>query len=320
MKIETLRIKSESLKGNRLNDPAERDITVIQYNLNKNTPVLIGLAGFFGSNVSFMNRSYSSMDFPTVLKRIIDHKLLDSFLIVLPDTMTSLGGNQYLNSPSVGNYEDFITRELVSVLNERFGQRKIGLFGKSSGGFGAYTLVSRHPDQFDGFIDVSGDSGFEYCYLRDMATAITTLNKEPMDEIIRKFRSGAVLNREELDTMNIIAMSAFYSPSDNCKFGIELPFDTSSGEFLDSVWKKWNEFDPVRNIDSYAGNLKGKKIILQVGSKDEFSMNIGINTLSKKMKNNGIDHKIDIYDSGHFSLDYTYLDSIPEMNRRLSQD
>ena len=33
-------------------------------------------------------------------------------MVVFPDCFTALGGNQYVNSPAIGNYADYLTREL----------------------------------------------------------------------------------------------------------------------------------------------------------------------------------------------------------------
>lgn len=317
MQISTMILKSESLRDNLPGDPVEREVTIIEHNPDKSTPVLIGLAGFFGSGISFMNRSFTSMDFPSVLKKIVNENLVDSFIIVLPDTMTSYGGNQYINSPAVGNYEDFICKDLVSALKHRYGDRHMGLFGKSSGGFGSYTLGSRHPELFQGFIDVSGDSGFEYCYMRDFPEAIKTLQKTSVKQILNKFKQKEVLSMQELNTMNVIAMTAFYSPNVNSPDHIDLPFVVETGILLEEVWKRWKLLDPLENIRNHVDTLRKQKIILQVGTKDEFSLDIGIKALSSLMNQFDVPNNLLTYECGHFSIDYMYKDSIPELIKSL---
>ncbi|WP_393971202.1 hypothetical protein OXIME_001460 [Oxyplasma meridianum] len=70
----------------------------MEYNSNDETPVLIGLAGFYVTSFSLVKRSFSGIDFLKVLERIAEKKFVESFKIVLLDTMTSQGGNLYLNS------------------------------------------------------------------------------------------------------------------------------------------------------------------------------------------------------------------------------
>jgi S-formylglutathione hydrolase FrmB len=310
-------LNGKSLSGNFLNDPVKREITVIEKNVKDSTPALIGLAGFFGSSVSFLNRSYIGHDFLRVLN-VIAEKKSGSFLIVLPDTMTSYFGNQYVNSSAVGNYEDFIVKDVVNFIKEEYGKRKMGIFGKSSGGFGSYTLAAKHPEIFGGFIDVSGDSGFEYCYLKDFPTAISVLGSKTPGQFIEYFRNKPRPDNSEMSVMNTIAMAAFYSPDRSSKIGFQLPFDRKFHTFIDDVWEKWLTFDPLRNVKEFIENLKDEKVILQVGRRDEFSLNIGMKGLSRILDNDKVKHEYREYDEGHFGIEYLYEDSIPSLIKALT--
>lgn len=317
--IKNEKIASESLRGNALEDPAERDVIFIDCNATESSPVLIGLAGFFGSARNFLNRSYTNQDFISTLEKILRRNHDLSFSVVLPDTMTMLGGNQYLNSTAVGNYEDFIVKEIVEMIKSRYGKRKIGLFGKSSGGFGSYTLTARNPSVFGGFIDVSGDSAFEYCYMKDFPAAIEIVSKSGVTSFLKDFRSRPTHSNKEMDAINIIAMSAFYSPCHEQEMGIELPFEPETGILREEVWKKWKKLDPVENVTEFASGLSGKTILLQAGLRDEFAINIGIRALSRRMDKLGIENRLMEYDEGHFGIEYLYEDSIPLLVRGLSE-
>ena len=41
-------------------------------------------------------------------------------IIVFPDCFTALGGNQYVNSSAIGNYADYLTRELIPFVDREF--------------------------------------------------------------------------------------------------------------------------------------------------------------------------------------------------------
>ncbi len=77
--------------------------------------------------------------------------MLGNSIIINPNFSTKYHVNQYINSPAVGNYEDFIINDLIPQISDMFHTGKVALFGKSSGGFGAYTLAVRHPDIISGF-------------------------------------------------------------------------------------------------------------------------------------------------------------------------
>ena len=320
LSVQKEEIDGVSLKNNPLGDPETRDIFIIEHNSTDDTPILIGLAGFFGTAQSFLNRSFTNLDFLGTLEVITRSNPELPFIIALPDTMTGLRGNQYLNSTAVGNYEDFITRDLYGFLEKRYGKRKLGLFGKSSGGFGAYNLASQHPDIFSGFIDVSGDSAFEFCYLKDFPGAFETIKKYGTGNFLTKFLESPSHTTAELDTLNLLAMSAFYSPKEDEDVGIGLPFSLETGLVREEIWKKWLEFDPVRNVRQRLDNLREQTVVFQVGNHDEFSLYLGIGALSTILNENSIANTIMRYDEGHFGIDYFYRDSIPMLIQGISRE
>ncbi len=315
--FEEFTIESQSLRRNPVHDPYRRKVHVIRYGADEGAPALIGLAGFFGSSDSFLSRSYMHQDFLTTLNKITKKRSKESFLIILPDTMTAFHGNQYLNSPAVGNYEDFIIKDLLPEIEKRYGKRNIGLFGKSSGGFGSYNLTVNNPGKIGGFIDVSGDAGFELCYFNGFGKSIQLILKHGLSGFFKLFSRKPNPGPDFLSTMNTIAMSAFYSPNPKSELLLDLPFDPTTGEFRDSVWKRWLRYDPARNISVNTDNLRDKKIILQTGNRDDFFINIGMSTMHAKLDSNGVKHTFQVTDATHMSLEFLYEKSIPELNEYL---
>ena len=306
------------MRKNAVGDPSTRKVITIENRAMEKTPILIGLAGFYGTSNSFLNRSYMSRDFPSSLERILLSKPNLPFIIALPDTMTSFRGNQYINSPAVGNYEDFIVTDLIPELISRYGKRKIGLFGKSSGGFGSYTLTVRHPEVFDGFIDVSGDAAFEYCYLKDFPKAISLLSRTSVRSFLRKMKTKPNPDNDDLLLHSLIAMSAFYSPNKKSEYGFDLPFDPETGVLNESVWEKWLKLDPARTVSRNIDALKDKTIVLQTGVKDEFAINLGMKQIHLALEREKVVHFYKAYEAGHFGIDFMYEESIPSLVRGLS--
>jgi pimeloyl-ACP methyl ester carboxylesterase len=301
------KISAKSLIGNPLGDEHERKLIIIENRVTSKTPILIGLPGFFGSGNNFLNKSYTSFDFTDLLGKLHEEY---GFIIVLPDTMTKFGGNQFVDSTAVGNYKSFIAKDLVSYIGELYGNRDIYLFGKSSGGFGAISITMDYPDIFHGFIDISGDSYFPYCYMPDFATAYLEINGETPEAFIEKYQQEFIHTQNELTAYNVLAMAASYSPEGK---KIRLPFSIDTGEIIPEIWDRWLEFDPVNRIRNEIEKLRGKKIILQTGIKDEYKINIGMNMLHKIMEKNGTNHYYKEYPSGHFNTNYFYTDSFPEI-------
>jgi esterase/lipase superfamily enzyme len=298
---------AKSLIGNPLGDETNRAIIRIENNVTPNTPVFIGLPGFFGSGNSFLNKSYTSFDFTDLLERL-DKEY--SYIIVLPDTMTKFGGNQFVNSTAMGNYKSFIAKDLIDYIHSLYGDRDIYLFGKSSGGFGSISITMDFPDIFSGFIDISGDSYFPYCYLSDFSKAYMVMKGKTLESFIESYQKELIHSQDELEAYNVVAMAASYSPYGK---NIDIPFSLDTGEIRWDIWKKWLDFDPVNRLAGEVEKLRGKKIILQTGNRDEYKINIGMNMIHKILEKNKIDHYYKEYDNGHFNTNYFYIDSFPEI-------
>jgi len=307
MKYEIIKIESQELKDNYLKDPYVREVLVYTPDeIEEGLPLFIELAGInWSPNVN--NRFHQIMTH--LLKKM-------KAVVVNPNFRTKYYLNQYINSPAVGNYENFIIKELIPELKERYKVGNVALFGKSSGGFGAYTLAVRHPDVIQGFADHFGDSCFYYLYANDFVYTIKALEgKKPKDllkELITKTPS-----EDDMKILNVFGSSAFYSPNLNSETGFDLPFD-ETGEIIDEVWKKWLSFDPVKNVENYVDSLrKLKAIYLDVGKCDEYNLFIGMRSLHKKLQKLGIQHYYEEFKGGHFGNSSRYCTSLPYLYERL---
>src|SRR5690606_7338682 len=86
---------------------------------------------------------------PERAARLIAERKLGACILVFPDCFTALGGNQYVNSTGVGRYADHLTRELIPLVDREFrthaSREHRGVFGKSSGGYGALIHGMKYP-------------------------------------------------------------------------------------------------------------------------------------------------------------------------------
>src|SRR5437868_2486584 len=183
VRVEMVPVHSVVLQGNPLGDPATRDLPVLLppgYDAgSRRYPALYGLAGFTGRGVQMLNIDPWQ---PNMVQRLdqLYAAGMPHAIVALPDCFTTLGGSQYLNSQAVGRYEDYVVNELVPFVDDRF--RTIpqpesrGVFGKSSGGYGAMVLGMRHPDVFGALACHSGDMWFELCYKPDFPKACNAVN------------------------------------------------------------------------------------------------------------------------------------------------
>src|SRR5262245_20406498 len=116
---------SDILKGNPLGDPHIRNLAVWlppQYDdgSRKRFPVLYDLVGFTGTGLSHTNWKPFGDNVPERAARLIFEKKMGPAIIVFPDCYTALGGNQYINSSAIGNYADYLTREIIPFVDREF--------------------------------------------------------------------------------------------------------------------------------------------------------------------------------------------------------
>lgn len=320
---EIVEFDSSALKGNVLKDPSRREVVLfLPDELKNDSPLLIGLAGFGGGARSFLNFSPMSYNFTDIIGNLRKDGKLKDAVIAIPDCFTSFGGNQYINSSAVGNYEDFIIKELIPHLKDKYHTGNTGLFGKSSGGFGSYTLAIRHPDVISGFADHSGDAAFEYCYFTDIPDALREFEKaDGVNSWYENFMNSTnKMAKHNMKPINILAMAAFYSPNPSSEtLGIDFPFDLETGELNEPVWEKWKRVDPARNINDNLEILSGMKaLFLDVGHSDEFNINFGMRIMHKILNRDKVNHVFEEFDGGHFNITYRYERTLSYLASKLS--
>lgn len=322
-RTEIIEFESSALKDNPLKDPSKREVVLfLPDKMKDGAPLLVGLAGFGGGARSFLNFSPMSYNFTEIVGNLRKNRKLRDAVIAIPDCYTSYGGNQYINSSAVGKYEDFVIDELIPALKEKYHTGNSGLFGKSSGGFGSYTLAIRHPDVISGFADHSGDAAFEYCYFTDIPDALREFEKAGgvNSWYENYYKSTNKLAKQNMKPINILAMAAFYSPNPSSEtLGIDFPFDLETGELNEQVWEKWKKVDPARNINDHLEVLSAMKaVFLDVGHSDEFNINFGMRIMHKILEKNNVEHVFEEFDGGHFNITYRYERTLSFLAEKLS--
>src|SRR4051812_7358125 len=147
--VSRITVASEALKNNMLGDPTVRavDVYVPAGHDGQGLPLLVDLVGFTSSGLSHTNWTGFQENMPERLDRLIGERRMPPVVVAFPDCFTRLGGNQYINSASTGAWEDYLLREMVPAVEQRFGcggPGRRGVFGKRSGGDGAVTHAPGH--------------------------------------------------------------------------------------------------------------------------------------------------------------------------------
>lgn len=332
-RVERIRHRSRVLEDNPWHDPVERDICVyLPHGYSEAGPPLTAfwdLAAFTNSGPGHLNWRNHGENLPQRLDRLIGQEVMPPTVVVMPDCYTSLGGNQYVNSPSVGRYADYLIDELLPFVTERFNLRQDrtgrGVFGKSSGGYGALYLAMHHPDCWGAVASHAGDAGFEWLFLPEFPAACAALNGAggEIGVFLREFWSKNRPSGEDFMALMVIAMAASYDPVPRQEYGIRLPFDLHTMELDHEAWANWLEFDPLNMIEQPACQEALRRLhglYIDVGRCDQYNIQYGNRRLHKRLDELGIDCHYEEFDGTHSALDWRLDTSLPWMASRLASE
>jgi S-formylglutathione hydrolase FrmB len=329
--LEWAEIDSPALAGNPLGDPARRPLLVYvppgHGGGSARVPVVYFLHGFTGSAHSWVGRTPFQPSVPERLDALVAAGALPPVLGVFVDGWSALGGSQWVNSEAIGRYRDYLARDVVSFVDGRYPAipraAARAVVGKSSGGYGALVMGAHHPDVFAHVASHSGDAAFEYCYLPDFPRAAAALEGTDPPAWLERMLSRAretQLRPDDHVVLNVLAMSAAYSPRAGAPLGLELPFQPGTARLREDVWERWLAHDPVRFVpralDSF-GRLRS--VFVDCGTRDEHGLRWGARMVVEALRSGGVEVAHEEFEDGHRGIDYRYARSlsyvVPRMER-----
>ncbi len=327
--VSRLTVESEALKSNMLGDPSVRavDVYIPAGHDGRDLPLLVDLVGFTSSGLSHTNWTGFQENMPERLDRLIGEQRMKPVVVAFPDCFTRLGGNQYINSASTGAWEDFLLHEMLPAIERRFGcggAGRRGVFGKSSGGYGAITHALRHADIWAAAACHSGDMGFEICYLPDMPDVLRALagaGNSDGNWIERWWRQMEEARKRGglHKVVNALAMAASYDPDPTQFLGIRLPVTFDTCEIIEERWANWLRQDPAKASEAQLTGLRRlKALYIDCGEWDQFNLLYGARRLVRRLNDLGIPHRYEEFSDNHSGVDYRMDESLPFLAEALS--
>jgi enterochelin esterase family protein len=209
-------------------------------------------------------------------------------IVVIRDGWSRWGCGQGVDSPVTGHFEQYLLKDVVAFVDAHHrtipDARSRGVFGFSSGGFGAWHLASRNPDVFGAMAVLSADSFLDMTHKFILYKFLDSIWPDAPNGPI----DGNVWSQIVYD------YSACYSPNpDRPPHYVDLPVAFPSGELIQEVWDRWLSFDPVVNCHDRRANLrKLSGILLDAGVKDDYQLHWGHRLLSHDLRDGGIAHGV----------------------------
>jgi S-formylglutathione hydrolase len=294
--ITRTRHKSSYLEANMLGDPGERDVFVYLpagYEDSGRRYATAYLLHAFGQNAETLvnpptDRQRWQPPIVDVLDPVFGRMRVPPMIVVIPDGCSRWGCGQWVDSPVSGHFGSYVAKDVVSFVDSTY--RTVakpasrGVFGFSSGGMGAWNIVSQNPDVFAAMAVLSADSFLDLTH--------KVLAYEYLDSIWPQAPGGPVEGNDS--SMVTYAYSAAYSPNPGKPpYFVDLPVAWPSGELIPEVWKRWLSYDPVENYRDRLDNLRSLSgILLDTGVHDEHELHWGHRVLSHRLTEAGVAHKI----------------------------
>ena len=286
--VEVAQVPGPSLAGNLEGNASVREAMVVlppSYAIHpeRRYPVVYYLHGFAISGRDF----YDYMQVPTAVARNAEQGR--EFIVVVPDTLTAMGGSMYSNSPTTGNFRDFIALDLVAHIDATYrtiptrGGR--GLAGHSMGGYGTMVVAMTHPQVFGSIWAQSACCVSARNETSDSAAAMAAVPRDRVDQAGFGMRAG-------------LASAVAWSPNpQKPPFFVDWPL-TETGEVDRLVLARWAANSPLAMVSAHVAALRGFDAIgLDVGDKDGLVRDDTL--LHEELAKFGIAHRWEVYDGDH---------------------
>jgi S-formylglutathione hydrolase FrmB len=325
-------ITSELLRGNPLGDPCERPLWVYlppgyDDDPARRYPSVYVIQGYTGHIAMWRNRSPYRQPFPETADAVFAAGEAPGAIVVYVDAWTAYGGSQFVDSPGTGRYHSYLCDEVVGFVDANYrtlpAAAHRAIMGKSSGGFGAMITPMLRPDLFGALATHAGDSLYELSYIPEFGKCARHLRHYEGD-IFRwweDFQSRTSFTKEpDHDLLMLLGVSACFSAREDG--GVDLPFDPHTGVLRPEVWQRWLDWDPVRMVPRYVGELRALRAIwIDAGTRDEWFLDLGAEAFSAALRQAGVAEDVihfELFDGTHMGIDYRYPLALSWLCQRIS--
>jgi S-formylglutathione hydrolase FrmB len=266
-----------------------------------------------------MGGVYSNMNTRLSMDSLIHEGLSKEMIVVTPNADNPFDGGFYRNSVVTGNWEDYIYKDLVSFIDNRYrtirSRSGRGIAGHSMGGYGALWIGMRHPEVFSAMYLLSP------CCLRDFG-AVTQRGAGPWKSALRVTSVDSVLKAGFTADL-LIALAAVYSPNpSHPPLFVDFPnrLEGDSVVEIPSITQKWIELSPMKFVPQYAANLRRMAIGFDAGRQDALKdIPVSVTMLDSVLTSLGVPHTAELYDGDHMKRIRSRIEShvIPFMSKAL---
>jgi S-formylglutathione hydrolase FrmB len=239
-------------------------------------------------------------------------------ILVFPDGDNFFGGSQYLSSPVIGDYETYITHELVDYLDSNYRtlptREARGIAGCSMGANGALHLALNYPDVFSVAAGASG--GYAYETYSEWEQALASYS-----DVLHPSKLGDIPSIPWYIRV-FYAYAAGVAPNpDDQVFHFDLPFELEGdeGRINQEVFDKIRDANVYQDVRHYLeGPDRLNAISIYHGSRDDLVPPEMSRAFSDFLEAQNIEHRYVEVDYGHCDSSWDYSDVLMLMSDQLA--
>lgn len=292
--VEHIKVHGTALEGNLEGDAVDRDVIVFlppsyQHDKHRRYPVVYALHGYSIGAEQWTHEIHV----PQTLEGAFAQGAKE-MIVVLPDSKTVHNGSMYSSSVTTGDFEKFISHDLVAHIDAHYrtipNRESRGLVGHSMGGYGASRIGMKHSDVFGSLYIMSP------CCMSARPAGPSNPELEKKLEAVKTAEDSAKLSFFERAQL---ATAAAWSPDPkNPPLYLDLPM--KDGVPQPEILAKWAANAPLAFVDQYIGNLKQyRAIAMDVGDQDGLRIDAG--KLHDVFDKYGIANSFEVYPGTHTS-------------------
>ena len=291
-----LKVPSDALKNNLINDPSNPSVTVYlppsyQTNLDKKYPVLYFLHGFGDSDSKWFGWEHHWINLYTILNKSMTNGTSKEMIVVMPNAYTTYKGSFYGKSETMGDWETFITKDLVNFIDLKYrtlpNRNSRGLAGHSMGGYGTLRLSMKYPEVYSSIYALSA------CCIKEsnIPNAENIKNMEALNS-----KSG-IADLSFIEGINIAFSAAWASNPKKYPLYVDLAY--KDGKPRADILAKFKDNQILYTVDKYIENLKTLKAIAIDAGTDDTDIFEASNKLHTTLSNKGVIHTYETYKGDH---------------------
>ena len=286
-------ITSTALAGNLLGDPAERKMYVLlppgYATSEKRYPVVFMMPGGSGSP------DIIGWGVKSAMESLLRKGEIKDMIVVIPDGTNRLTGGYFLTSSTLGDYETYVTQDIVNYVDTHFRTLQVrdsrGIGGCSRGGASSMRLGFKYPNVFS----VVATTGGEWDNSPDVwptdVARVQRLTKLPesltdLDDVLGAW----------------VQMAAGAAPDpDNPPFYAEMPFRIvdGQGEFAPEVVAKILDQDAAHEARRYLQQPVRLRGIRIEHGKYDYTNAPSIHSFKQLLDDLGIEHEYVEVETAH---------------------